>query len=359
MAICRDSKGRFCRRPDTDDTPELPFQEPSQDQIVKGYKGFHDDLTCRGMQYKIGEWQHMDGKVSLCFRGLHFCDHPLAPMIFYGPAISVYTEVDAYNPDCIPEESNSLSDVYKSVTTALKPTQLLSVDKMISAAIDMCLPEYHKSEHTISIASCPFSVAAPCYNRKLKAFVNAVGRPTIAITQDRCSVAMGCISIVMGNASISRCCGAPGGVAVAWSENSIAVSDYTGGLAFARGDHSVAEVREPHSVCVIHEESGLARVFADGCVVVTRGSVEIAPTCGHCIVVWLRDYDQPYTYDRWDSSKYLIAPKGTVIMFRGRLGPVYDHAYVVDDKLIPANQKISYADLDNIRNFPIKKEKNE
>ena len=40
---------------------------------MKGYKGMSKDMTCRGMKYEIGKTYEVDGEISLCKRGLHFC----------------------------------------------------------------------------------------------------------------------------------------------------------------------------------------------------------------------------------------------------------------------------------------------
>ena len=41
--------------------------------MVKGYKGFKQDLTCRGFQYEIGKTYEYDGDIELCRQGFHFC----------------------------------------------------------------------------------------------------------------------------------------------------------------------------------------------------------------------------------------------------------------------------------------------
>ena len=41
---------------------------------MKGYKGMKKDMTCRGMQYEVGKSYHVDGEITLCNNGLHFCE---------------------------------------------------------------------------------------------------------------------------------------------------------------------------------------------------------------------------------------------------------------------------------------------
>ena len=41
--------------------------------MVKGYKGFNQDLTCRGFQYEIGKTYEYNGEIELCSSGFHFC----------------------------------------------------------------------------------------------------------------------------------------------------------------------------------------------------------------------------------------------------------------------------------------------
>ena len=45
----------------------------SKKKVVKGYKAFHDDMTCRGMQYEVGKSYTMEAYPELCLRGFHFC----------------------------------------------------------------------------------------------------------------------------------------------------------------------------------------------------------------------------------------------------------------------------------------------
>jgi hypothetical protein len=42
-------------------------------ETVKGYKGFNEDMTCRGFQYEIGKEYVHKGAIELCGSGFHFC----------------------------------------------------------------------------------------------------------------------------------------------------------------------------------------------------------------------------------------------------------------------------------------------
>ena len=60
---------------------------------MKAYKGFKEDMTCRGFQYEEGKTYHAD-KAELCESGFHACENPLDCLKYYDPAHSVYHEVE-------------------------------------------------------------------------------------------------------------------------------------------------------------------------------------------------------------------------------------------------------------------------
>ena len=54
-------------------------------EIIKGYKGFNPDLTCRGFQYEVGKEYDTDKAVS-CETGFHFCENPFDIFNYYAPS---------------------------------------------------------------------------------------------------------------------------------------------------------------------------------------------------------------------------------------------------------------------------------
>lgn len=45
----------------------------SEKAIIKGYKVFNPDWTCRGFQYEVGKTFKHDGNIEMCGAGFHFC----------------------------------------------------------------------------------------------------------------------------------------------------------------------------------------------------------------------------------------------------------------------------------------------
>ena len=98
-------------------------------EVIKSYKGFNRDLTCRGKQYEVGkEYEEEDAEAYKC--GMHACEYPLDCFGYYDPAHSVYREV---------EQSGKLSrrsGDSKVASTKMKIGAEISIAGMVKAAIE-------------------------------------------------------------------------------------------------------------------------------------------------------------------------------------------------------------------------------
>ena len=59
---------------------------PKQFSVIKGYKGFNSDMTCRNFRYEEGKDYEEQGYIKACNKGFHFCLHPLDVFGYYPPA---------------------------------------------------------------------------------------------------------------------------------------------------------------------------------------------------------------------------------------------------------------------------------
>ena len=62
-------------------------------EVIKAYKGFNKDMTCRDFQYEEGKEYETD-KAEACECGFHACEYPLDVFSYYPPGTSVYHEVE-------------------------------------------------------------------------------------------------------------------------------------------------------------------------------------------------------------------------------------------------------------------------
>ena len=100
-------------------------------KVVKSYKGFHKDMTCRGFQYKEGK-EYETSKAVVCNEGFHACEHPLDCLGYYPPNMSVYYEVEQTGEF----SSDSGSRDSKIASTKIKIGAKLSIAGLVQAAID-------------------------------------------------------------------------------------------------------------------------------------------------------------------------------------------------------------------------------
>ena len=61
---------------------------------IQGYKGFNNNLKCRGYQYEVGKTFECDGKIECCENGFHFCENPFDVFGYYPPSDSRYCSVE-------------------------------------------------------------------------------------------------------------------------------------------------------------------------------------------------------------------------------------------------------------------------
>ena len=96
-------------------------------EVIKAYKGFNKDMTCRDFQYEEGK-EYVTEKAEACECGFHACEYPLDVFSYYPPGTSVYHEV---------EQSGELdkSESEKAASTKIKIGARIDIAGIVKAAI--------------------------------------------------------------------------------------------------------------------------------------------------------------------------------------------------------------------------------
>ena len=106
------------------------------ENLIKSYKGFNKDMTCKDKQYEEGK-EYTEERAKACGCGMHACEYPLDCFKYYDPAHSVYHAV---------EQGGELSrngDDSKVASTYMRIGARLDVRGLVKAAI-----EYTRSRTT-------------------------------------------------------------------------------------------------------------------------------------------------------------------------------------------------------------------
>ena len=119
--------------------------------MIKSFKGFNKDMTCRGFQYEEGK-EYEEDKAEVCACGFHACEYPLDVFSHYPPSKSVFHEV---------EQSGVISkqsDGTKISSTKIKIGASISIAGIVKAAIEYTTKRVNKEagsdeEHGASSAT--------------------------------------------------------------------------------------------------------------------------------------------------------------------------------------------------------------
>ena len=93
--------------------------------MMKGYKVFNIDWTCRDFQYEVGKTYEMDGIIKLCGRGFHFCERLVDCFLYY--------EFDPHNKIAEVEALGTiLTDGHKYCTNKIKIVREMNWDEVLN-----------------------------------------------------------------------------------------------------------------------------------------------------------------------------------------------------------------------------------
>ena len=117
------------------------------EEVIKGYKGFEKDMTCRDFQYEEGK-EYEEDKAEACKTGFHACEYPLDCFGYYAPGTSVYHEV---------EQSGKLSkssNDSKVAATKIKIGARIGIPGLVQAAIEYTTERTKQTEDAHNTGNC-------------------------------------------------------------------------------------------------------------------------------------------------------------------------------------------------------------
>ena len=76
-----------------------------EENKITAYKGFDENLKCRGFQYEVGKEYEHDGEVECCISGFHACTNPFDVLDYY--------DANGKNRFCVVEQSGTIKSEYK------------------------------------------------------------------------------------------------------------------------------------------------------------------------------------------------------------------------------------------------------
>ena len=97
-------------------------------EVIKAYKGFNKDMTCRDFQYEEGK-EYETYKAEACECGFHASEYPIDVFSYYPPGTSVYHEVEQSG-----DFDKSESD--KVASTRIKIGARIDIIGLVKAAIE-------------------------------------------------------------------------------------------------------------------------------------------------------------------------------------------------------------------------------
>ena len=107
-------------------------------EIITTYKGFDQNMQCRGYQFEIGKTYEHDGEAKACAGGFHACEYPLDVFSYYPPAGSRFAMVE--QSGCLSRHGNDSKVASRKITIKAE----LSIAGLVKAAIEYttsrCLP---------------------------------------------------------------------------------------------------------------------------------------------------------------------------------------------------------------------------
>ena len=102
-----------------------------EEKKIIAYKGFDNNLCCRGFQYEVGKEYEHTGDIECCKSGFHACSNPFDVLDYYG--------IDGKNRFCEVEQSGIMEiskDKTKNVSSKIRINAEIGITGLFKAGIE-------------------------------------------------------------------------------------------------------------------------------------------------------------------------------------------------------------------------------
>lgn len=112
------------------------YKKIEKENPIIAYKGFDEDLSCRGFQYEIGKEYCLEGELELCANGFHACQNPLDVFVYYPmSSYTRYAMVELFG------DVDFAIDNEKLCATNIRIVKEMSIDELVEIGIMSSLPK--------------------------------------------------------------------------------------------------------------------------------------------------------------------------------------------------------------------------
>ena len=98
-----------------------------EENKIISYKGFDENMQCRGFQYEVGKEYEMDGDIKCCERGFHACKSPMEVWDYYDMLNSRYAEVEQSGKIDEEEKSTKICSSRIKIKAELKFADIINI----------------------------------------------------------------------------------------------------------------------------------------------------------------------------------------------------------------------------------------
>ena len=102
-----------------------------EENKIIAYKGFDENLCCRGFQYEIGKEYVQEGEIECCESGFHACTNPFDVLDYY--------PFDSRNRFCVVEQSGTIktdNDGTKQASSKIKIKAEIGMAGLFKAGVE-------------------------------------------------------------------------------------------------------------------------------------------------------------------------------------------------------------------------------